>query len=185
LKITKIRVAFLVLIVIASLIFVGFVYWVGLQFASSTPSTIVINGNTYSKRPTPYGYFNFHFANESGPIYAYAYWLLTPDEPRPSGSFVHPPSFVLGGAYIDGLLYSTTPTNFTEFILPPSITSYWAVAAGQPLPINAIVIPSIDGINLGVMLAIMAAVEILLSVAVAFAITLNGKKHIKTNQPIC
>jgi hypothetical protein len=138
LKITKIRVAFLVLVIVAFSVVAGIFYVIRLQHVSSVPYTIIIDGNTYSDRPTPYGHFEVRFADGS---FSTTYWLLTPNETLPSNSVTFaaatPPE---GDAVIYGEMYSTIPTNYTEFTMPPSTEQYWTLYDGQPIPINAAVV---------------------------------------------
>jgi hypothetical protein len=132
------RVTLLVLVIVAFSVVAGIFYAVRLQHVSSLPYTIVIDGSTYSDRPTPYGHFDIRFADGS---FSATYWLLTPNETLPSNSVTFPPPLPKeGSTVIYGEMYSTIPTNYTEFTMPPSTEPYWTLYAGQPIPINAAVV---------------------------------------------
>ena len=178
LKITKIRVAFLVLVVIALLILAGFVYMVILQYVSSLPKTTVIEGNTYSDRPTPYGFF---FMQDANGTYSHVYWRLTPNETLPSNSVGIIQWTPIGPVtVIYGMTYSRVPTNFTEFTVPWATEPYWTLYPNQPLPINATLVLTIGDIDLGLLLTIMGVIEILLFLVVALTLAFNRRKRQKS-----
>lgn len=112
-------------------------------------NTTVIDGVSYSTKPTPYGIFTIRFfeflPNGGMSAHSRTCWLLYFNEPtppkilaEPSGTLQIPgPPGPLGDAMINGWLYSQVPTNFTEFTLPPSTTKCWTETAFEPIPANA------------------------------------------------
>ncbi len=124
-------------------------------FVSKTPvqqasiDTTVIDGVSYSTKPTPYGTFTIRFfeflPNGGMSAHSRMCWLLYFNEPAPPKILAEPsgtlqiagPPGPLGDVMIDGWLYSQEPTNFTEFTLPPSTTKCWTETAFEPIPANA------------------------------------------------
>jgi len=111
--------------------------------------TTVIDGVSYSTKPTPYGIFTIRFfeflPNGGMSAHSRMCWLLYFNEPAPPKILAEPsgtlqiagPPGPLGDVMIDGWLYSQVSTNFTEFTLPPSTTKCWTETAFEPIPANA------------------------------------------------
>lgn len=124
-------------------------------FVSKTPvqqasiDTTVIDGVSYSTKPTPYGIFTIRFfeflPNGGMSAHSRMCWLLYFNEPAPPKILAEPsgtpqiagPPGPLGDVMMDGWLYSQVQTNFTEFTLPPSTTKCWTETAFEPIPANA------------------------------------------------
>jgi hypothetical protein len=139
-----------VCIAVAILLIVSFEFFLPktpVQQASA--DTTVINGVSYSTKPTPYGIFVvrfFEFLPDGGmSMHSRTCWLLYFDEPTPPKILAEPSGTpqIAGGPgpsgdiMIDGWLYSQIPTGFTAFTLPPSTVKCWTETAFEPLPANA------------------------------------------------
>jgi hypothetical protein len=139
-----------VCITVAILVIVFFEF-----FVSKTPvqqasiDTTVIDGVSYSTKPTPYGIFTirfFEFLPDGGmSAYSRTCWLLYFNEPTPPKIIAEPsdtPQFLgvpglLEDVMIDCWLYSQRPANFTKFIYPPSTILLWTETPNEPIPANA------------------------------------------------
>lgn len=117
----------------------------------ASKDTTVIDGVSYSTRPTPFGMFTiryFEFLPDGNlSMRSWTCWLLYFNESTPfGGSAGAEPSGTIqvpgppppwGDIMIDGWLYSQIPTNFIEFTLPPSTIKCWTETVFEPIPANA------------------------------------------------
>lgn len=103
-------------------------------FVSKTPvqqasiDTTVIDGVSYSTKPTPYGIFTIRFfeflPNGGMSAHSRMCWLLYFNEPAPPRILAEPsgtlqiagPPGPFGDVMIDGWLYSQEPTNFRIYL---------------------------------------------------------------------